>query len=327
MSGFAPAPPHEPAKIRHFLSIADLTSPELQKLVDRARQLKSIIKDGRDGHPNNDLLKAKTIALLFNKRSTRTRVSTESAVTLLGGQPMFLGREDVQLGVNESLYDSARVISSMVHGIVARVAGHQDVVELSRYSDVPVINALSDTFHPCQAVADIMTIQEHQKQGETGKVTCAWVGDANNVLHDFLNASTKSGYNFRIATPSSRPVDEEILECAREFADEKGGVVYTTSNPEEAVKGANFVVTDTWISMGEESQRQSKMREFAGYQVTRQLLDHANKGCKFMHCLPRHAEEVTDDVFYSSDSVVFQEAENRKWAMLAILEFFMSQKY
>lgn len=349
VSSFAPAPPHDPAPIRHLLSITDLSRAELQGIVSRAREVKGIVKDGASGNPGHGTLLHKTVAMLFNKRSTRTRVSTESAVAHLSGSSMFLGANDVQLGVNESLYDTTRVLSGMVSCLVVRGGAHSDVEEMSRYAHVPVLNALTDTFHPLQAIADILTIQEtvpaaalsesgtsaitssgDQTTGVGGrqKVKVAWVGDANNVLNDLMLACTKLGYNFAASTPHASPIADEILEQARSYADEDGATVFTTTDPLEAVRDADVIVTDTWISMGQEAEREAKLKAFRGYQVTMDMARKggAKEGWKFMHCLPRHAEEVSDEVFYSPNSVVFQEAENRKWAMIAALEFFCTQK-
>lgn len=253
-------------------------------------------------------------------------MSTESACAHLGASAMFLGREDIQFGVNESLYDTARVISSMVACLVARVDAHATVVDLSRASQVPVINALSDHFHPLQALADLMTVQEAFKTREGGVrgLKLAWVGDANNVLHDLMMIAAKTGMHVSVATPREIELDRDVLEAVRDAGDEHGSVIETTHDPSHAVRGAHVLVTDTWISMGEESRREAKMRQFSGFQVTGAMAADADPDWRFMHCLPRHPEEVDDEVFYGLRSLVFDEAENRKWTMIATLEFLLS---
>lgn len=269
-------------------------------------------------------------------------------MALLGGSAMFLGKDDIQLNVNETLYDTSRVIGSMSPLIIAR-GTDEEVRGLMRWSGSPVINALSTSFHPCQAICDIMTIQESlsrdRTEGEGEKKTpisssnthnspdgerkgmdqedikVAWVGDGNNVINDLLLACAKIGWSINIATPRSHDMDPEVLHNAREMADEHGSRVLTTHDPRVAVEDADFVVTDTWISMGQESEREAKLRTFEGYQVDDELLGLAKSSAKFMHCLPRHPEEVSDEVFYGPRSIVFEEAENRKWAMMAILEW------
>ncbi|PRT54115.1 Ornithine carbamoyltransferase, mitochondrial [Wickerhamiella sorbophila] len=308
---------------RSFISIADLTATELKTLVANGIKIKKAIRSGN--YKNPAPLQGQTVSLIFSKRSTRTRISTEGAVAYLGGQPMFLGKDDIQLGVNESLYDTTRVVSSMTSAIVARVGPHSDIQALAKDSRVPVINALCEKFHPMQAVADMIAIQE--AFGAFSGLKVAWVGDANNVLHDFALASVKLGMDISIATPSGRPVSDEIKKLIANNA-ESGASAHYTSDPLEAVKDANVIVTDTWISMGQEEETQQKLKEFAGYQVT---MDMAAKGgaaanWKFMHCLPRHKEEVDDEVFYSDRSVVFEEAENRLYSAIAVLDAFVVNK-
>lgn len=228
--------------------------------------------------------------------------------------------------VNESLYDTSKVISSMVSCMVARVGPHSDVVELSKTSTVPVINALSDAFHPLQAVTDILTITENFP--ETRGLKVAWVGDANNVLYDLAIACAKFGVNVSIATPSIYPMRPDMLELARQSAGESGASIEITHDPYAAVKGANIIVTDTWVSMGQETEKALRMKQFEGFQVSSELATKggANKDWRFMHCLPRKPEEVTDEVFYSPRSLVFPEAENRLYAAIAALEAFVVKK-
>ncbi|EEP81929.1 ornithine carbamoyltransferase [Uncinocarpus reesii 1704] len=332
---------HAPSTPRHLLSIADLTPTEFATLVRNAYAHKQAIKS--DAMPERLLgsLSGKTVAMLFSKRSTRTRVSTEGAVVKMGGHPMFLGKDDIQLGVNESLYDTSVVISSMVSCIVARVGPHSDIANLAKDSSVPVINALCDTFHPLQAIADFLTIHEtfaspsianrtHSSSLGLEGLKIAWVGDANNVLYDLAIAATKMGVNISVATPKGYEMPSQILELvqkAREGVQSPGNLTQTTV-PEEAVKNADVIVTDTWISMGQESEKVKRLEAFKGFQVTSDLAKRggAKEHWKFMHCLPRHPEEVSDEVFYGERSLVFPEAENRLWAAISALEGFVVNK-
>ncbi|KAI9930876.1 hypothetical protein ASPWEDRAFT_167170 [Aspergillus wentii DTO 134E9] len=322
---------------RHLLSIADLTPTEFAALVRNASSHKRAIKSG--SIPQNLLgaLSGKTVAMMFNKRSTRTRISTEGAVTQMGGHPMFLGKDDIQLGVNESLYDSSVVISSMVSCMVARVAKHSDVADLAKHSSVPVINALCDSFHPLQAIADFQTMYEtfeskahHLSSLGLEGLKIAWVGDANNVLFDMAIAATKMGIDVAVATPKGYEIPAHMLDIIKQAGEgvSKPGKLFQTNVPEEAVKKADVLVTDTWVSMGQEEESIKRMKAFEGFQITPELAKRggANDGWKFMHCLPRHPEEVSDEVFYSKRSLVFPEAENRLWAAISALEGFVVNK-
>ena len=337
----AATPQTSPFAPRHFLSIADLTLKELTTLVRNAASHKKAIKSG--SIPKNVLgsLTGKTIAVMFSKRSTRTRVSTEGAIATMGGHPMFLGAQDIQLGVNETLYDTSLVISSMVSAIVARVNLHSDVADLAKHSAVPVINGLSDLYHPLQTIADFLTVHEaFPSTPSPGRspmpglglegLTIAWVGDANNVLYDLAIAATKLGVNVHIATPKGYEVPESMRQVIAQAASSSptAGSLKETNVPEEAVKGADIIVTDTWVSMGQEEEKAERMKAFEGFQVTTDLAKRggAKEGWQFMHCLPRHPEEVSDEVFYSPKSLVFQEAENRLWAAISALEGFVVNK-
>lgn len=311
---------------RHFISIADLTAQELKLLVERSIVFKKAIRAGNYNYAELNpkaSLKGQQIPLLFSKRSTRTRISSEGAITYLGGSPMFLGRDDIQLGVNESFYDTTKVVSSMTSAIIARVGPHSEIQQLAQHSRVPVINALCEKFHPMQAVADLITIKETFGKFEGLKV--AWVGDANNVIHDLALASVKVGMNIAVATPKEYPVSDEIVNLVAENATAGASMTLTTS-PAEAVKNADIIVTDTWISMGQEAEKAQKLKEFAGFQVTDELCQSANPGWKFMHCLPRHNEEVSDQVFYGDRSIVFEEAENRLYSAISVIEAFVLNK-
>ena len=279
--------------------------------------------------------------MTFSKRSTRTRVSTEGAITALGGHPMFLGKDDIQLGVNESLYDTSIVISSMVSAWVARVGEHSEITEIAKHSTVPVINALSDTHHPLQALTDVLTLVEASHQGSGAResssaslglehLKIAWVGDANNVLFDLAIAASKLNMSLAVATPKGYGIPASILKTIASSAPSSGQPtrLITTSVPEEAVRDADFIFTDTWISMGQESESSKRREDFKGFRVTAHLARRggAKEGWQFMHCLPRHPEEVSDDVFYGSRSLVFPEAENRLWTAIAALEAFVVNK-
>ena len=250
---------------------------------------------------------------------------------------MFLGKEDIQLGVNESAYDTSVVISSMVSCIVARVAQHSDIAELAKHSSVPVINALCDSFHPLQIIADFLTIYENfpSKGGDLSSLgleglKIAWVGDANNVLFDMAIAAAKTGVDLAVATPKGYEIPAHILEFIDKATQgvKRPGKLVQTPVPEEAVKDADILVTDTWVSMGQEAEKIKRLRDFEGFQITPELAKRggAKEDWKFMHCLPRHPEEVDDEVFYSSRSLVFPEAENRLWAAISALEAFVVNK-
>ncbi|KAK7205303.1 Aspartate/ornithine carbamoyltransferase [Myxozyma melibiosi] len=314
-----------PVSPRHLLSIGDLSSAELKYLIDKADSYRSLIKaesftTAADSQP----LTGHTIAMIFSKRSTRTRVSSEAAINYLGGHPMFLGKDDIQLGVNETLYDSGRVISSMTSCLVARVGPHSDIAGLAAASSVPVINALCDTYHPLQAIADLLTIKV--AFGKTNGLRLAWVGDANNVLNDLALACAKSGISVSVATPKEYPVNEQVFSKVAEAAAESGAELKVCHEPTQAVAAADVIVTDTWVSMGQEAEKQLRLKQFAGFQVTAELGKAAKPDWKFMHCLPRKPEEVSDEIFYSDKSLVFDEAENRLYAMLAALEGFVVKR-
>ncbi|KAF8862315.1 ornithine carbamoyltransferase [Acephala macrosclerotiorum] len=334
-------PSTSPFAPRHLLSIADLTPSEFTTLVRNASSHKTAIKSG--SIPSNLLnsLSGKSVAMMFNKRSTRTRVSTEAAVATMGGHPMFLGKDDIQLGVNESLYDTSLIISSMTSCMVARVGPHSDVADLAKYSSVPVINALSNDFHPLQTIADFLTIHEafpSSMSRSLGSVPTlglegmkiAWVGDSNNVLFDLAIAAVKLGVDISVASPRGYEIPvtmREIINGAAKGVSSPGKLV-ETNVPEEAIKGADILVTDTWVSMGQEEESGKRLKAFSGYQITNDLAKRggAKEGWKFMHCLPRHPEEVADEVFYGPRSLVFQEGENRLWAAISALEAFVVNK-
>lgn len=318
---------------RHLLSIADLTPSELTKLVQNAAAHKSA---GIQSEAIRSALRGQTIGISLSKRSTRTRVSTEAAVAAMGGHPMFLGKDDIQLGVNETLRDTSIVISSMVSGIVARVGPHSDVEGLAKYSSVPVINGLSDIHHPFQTVADFLTVCEAFGNLKGGKdlgiqgLKMAWIGDANNILFDLAIGAAKLGVDMAVATPEAYRIPDnmrDIINKAALSAPHPGKLIETTV-PEEAIKGADILVTDTWVSMGQEGETAKRLKAFAGYQITNEMARKggAKDGWKFMHCLPRHPEEVDDEVFYGPRSLVFPEAANRLWAAISVIDAFVVKK-
>lgn len=240
---------------------------------------------------------------------------------------MFLGKDDIQLGVNESLYDTSVVISSMTAGIVARVGPHADIANLAKDSSVPVINALCDTYHPMQIIADFATLTQAFSTSASGLkgLKIAWVGDANNVLYDMCIGARKLGIEMAVATPKGYEIPQTMKQ---EFDQAGKGKFSETNSPEEAVKHANIIVTDTWISMGQESEKSARLKAFEGYQVTEDMAKRGGAAgdWKFMHCLPRHPEEVSDEVFYGKRSLVFPEAENRLWSAISTLEGFVVNK-
>lgn len=299
-------------KGRSLLTLADFTGEEIHKLIDLSIDLKKKMKNNEVFQP----MLTRSMAMIFQKRSTRTRVSTETGIAYLGGHALFLGSDDIQLGKNESLKDTALVLSRFNDIILARVYDHADVDTLANEGTVPVINALSDKYHPLQILADFMAIKENF--GRLDDLTLAWVGDGNNVLHSIMIAAPKVGMSVRIATPEGYRPDDDVISMAKAEAESNGTELFITSDPIEAVKGANIIVTDTWISMGEESEKEERLKAFEGYQVTMELGKHASDDWIFLHCLPRKPEEVDDEVFYSERSIVFSEAENRMYTVQAV---------
>jgi ornithine carbamoyltransferase len=307
---------------RNFLSIDELSNEELRGLLDLSKHYKATYGKQSKVDPVTapKPLTGQSTAMIFQKRSTRTRVSTETGMNLLGGHALFLGPSDIQLGINESMKDTALVLSRFNSIILARVFAHSDIEELAKHSTAPVINALSDLHHPLQTLADLMALEDHFGTENMRGKTVAWVGDGNNVLHDLMLGSAKLGINVRIATPKGYECDASIMAKTQELAKENGtSDVFVTNVAEEAVKGSDVVVTDTWVSMGQEDEYEARMKEFDGYEVNSTLMSKANPGAVFLHCLPRHPEEVTDEVFYSDASLIFPEAENRMWTVMAVM--------
>jgi ornithine carbamoyltransferase len=296
-------------KTHHFISVMDVTPAEFESLIQDAIKLK--------GKWLNTC-KDKTLALLFEKPSLRTRVSFEVAMRQLGGVAMYLSPAEVGLGQRESVVDVTRVLSRMVDCISLRTFAHSNLTEMAACSSVPVINALSDLEHPCQALADLQTVYEHK--GGLKSLTLAWVGDGNNVAHSLMIACAMTGVNFRIASPAGYTVRKDMVQKARTCARESGAKILLTENPDEAVKDAHVVYTDTWTSMGQEAEAKKRRKIFAGYQVNEKLLKGAAREVIIMHCLPaHHGEEVAVGLLDSKRSVVFDQAENRLHAQKALL--------
>ena len=294
----------------HFLSLADLTPDELRGLLTLAVELKEEWR----ASGNRPLLKSKTLGMLFQKPSLRTRISFEMGMIHLGGQALYLSPFEIQLGKRESVPDVARVLSRYVDGIVARTFSHGTVVALAQHATIPIINGLSDAEHPCQALADLVTIQE--RKGRLKGLTFAYVGDANNVATSLLLGCAMTGMEFRFAAPKRYQPADELLAAARTH----GGTVTVTESPDAAVEGADVVYTDVWTSMGQEEEAPQRRRAFSGYQVDSRLLSLAKRDALFMHPLPAHqGEEVAESVLDAPQSVVFDQAENRVYAQEAIL--------
>ncbi|HCC81001.1 MULTISPECIES: ornithine carbamoyltransferase [unclassified Methylophaga] len=295
--------------MRHFLTLKDLSPAELGQLIARATELKKMHKAGEIYQP----LKNKVLAMIFEKSSTRTRVSFESAMVQFGGGSIFLSPDDTQLGRGEPIEDSARVISSMVDAVMIRTFEHSKIETFAKYSSVPVINALTDDFHPCQLLADMQTYQEHR--GDIRGKTVAWIGDGNNMCHSYINAAQQFGFNLNIATPEGYEPKAEVINAV-------DAQVRLFNDPVQAAEHADLVVTDVWASMGQEEEQRKREAAFASFQVDKKVMQHAATNALFMHCLPAHrGEEVTADVIDGQQSVVWDEAENRLHAQKALLEF------
>lgn len=305
---------------RDLVSILDIKD-ELKELIDLAMTMKGEWKDGLQFTP----FKGRTLGLVFEKPSLRTRVSFEVGFSQLGGTSLYLSPSEIQVGKRESVHDVAKVLSRFVDIIMYRAFKNEMMVELARHADVPVINGLDDREHPCQAVADLMTMTE--LKGPLKGKTLAWVGDGNNVLHSLLLGAPVLGMNVRAACPEGYEPDPEVLKQASEIGKKHRAIVHLTSDPEEAVKGSDVVYTDTWVSMGDEAEMERRLKDFAPYQVNMGLFSKARPDAIFMHCLPAHrGQEVTDEVMDSPRSAVFQEAENRMHAQKAIMVRLLGKK-
>ena len=300
--------------MRHFLTLNDFSKDEIIEILNLAFEIKKEAK-ARNFKP---YLKDQKLAMIFEKSSTRTRVSFDVGMNELGGHALFLNSRDIQLGRGEPIKDTARVISRMCDLIMARVNRHETLIELAEFSRVPVINGLSDKFHPVQLMADLMTIAECGI--ETPKIKAAYVGDGNNMTHSWLMLASKLGFELRVATPVGYEADPQILAQAQENAKISGAKILITNDIKEAVAGANVVTTDTWVSMGQEGEKEQRIRDFAGFCVDESLMALAGSGAIFLHCLPAYrGYEVSEAVFEAHADEIFAEAENRLHAQKGVM--------
>jgi ornithine carbamoyltransferase len=305
-------------KGRDFLCLKDFTPEELWLLLKTAAYLKT----GCYLHQQQEILAGKTLGMVFAKNSTRTRISFEVGMRQLGGHALFLNPQDLQLGRGETIADTARVFSRYLDGIMIRTYAHEDVVELARYADIPVINGLTDWVHPCQGLADIFTLYE--KKGRVAGLKLAYVGDGNNVAHSLLYGGALFGMKVFVATPPAYRPSATVVEEATAIARETGGTVAVVDDPREAVRGADAVYTDVWVSMGQEAEREERMETLRPYQMNAELLALADERAVVLHCLPAHKdEEITEEVFEGPQSVVFDQAENRLHVQKAILAMLL----
>ena len=304
--------------MKDFISLHDITSEQLFELLELAKKLKAETKSGIEHH----ILKGKTLGMIFTKSSTRTRVSFEVGMYQLGGYPLFLSSNDIQLGRGETIYDTAKVLERYLDGIMIRTYAHSDVLELAEHADIPVINALTDLLHPCQVLADLLTVYEHK--GTLKGLKFAYVGDGNNMAHSIMYGCAKAGLDCAIGTPEAYMCDPDVVANAKDDFKKSGRELIITCDPKEAIKDADIVYTDTWVSMGQESEKEEKVKAFGAYQVNAELFSLAKKYALFMHCLPAYRGfEVTEDVIDGPNSVIFDEAENRLHAQKAVMAKLM----
>lgn len=313
--------PEKPFSQKHLLSLQDYTPDEILQVLSLALDLKVKHKAGI-AHP---YLSGKTLAMIFTKSSTRTRVSFEVGIQQLGGYGLFLNSADIQLGRGETIEDTAKVLSRYVDGIMIRTFKQQDVEDLARYGSIPIINGLTDLLHPCQILADLMTIYE--KKGKLQGLKLAFIGDGNNVANSLLIGCSKLGLHVSIGCPKGYEPDPQVLQWAQENSNTSGSQILITQDPREAIQGANVVYTDVWASMGQEKEAQDRIRIFTPYQVNGSLFRLAHDDAIFLHCLPTHrGEEVTVEVIDGPQSVIFDEAENRLHVQKAVMVLLMGQE-
>ncbi|OGP31967.1 MAG: ornithine carbamoyltransferase [Deltaproteobacteria bacterium GWC2_42_11] len=300
---------------KDLLKISDLTRHEIDEIFERSRILKGNHKRGMPYKP----LIGKTLGLIFEKASTRTRVSFEAAMYQLGGNTIFISSRDSQMGRGEPIKDTARVLSRYLDAVVIRTFGHDIVDEFARYSEIPVINGLTDLHHPCQVLTDMFTIIE--KKGDYKGLKIAWIGDGNNMANSWIEAASILGFNLFLACPKGYEPDKKILEHAQKEAKSE---IKVLKDPKDAADGADVLNTDVWASMGQEDEREKRLKDFKGYQINKDVLKLAKKDAIVMHCLPAHrGEEITDEVMEGSQSVVFDQAENRLHVQKAVLEILL----
>lgn len=304
--------------MKHLLKLLDLSTEEIIRILDLADQLKY---ERKHGIPHEHL-KGKSIGLIFQKSSTRTRVSFETGIAQLGGQPLFLSSADLQIGRGEPIQDTARVLSRYLDGIMIRTYGQDEVENLAQYGSIPIINGLTDFCHPCQVLADLMTIRE--KFGKLAGLKMAYIGDGNNMANSLIVGGLKTGMDVAIATPATHQPDPTVLEFAKAYGDH----FQLTTSPVEAVKDADVVFTDTWASMGQEEEKAERIKIFAGYQVNDELLENAKEGVMVQHCLPAYrGQEITEKVFEDHADEIFEEAENRLHAQKAVMVLLMKEPH
>lgn len=306
-------------KGRDFLDLTDFTTEELQYLLDLAVELKRKQKAGEVYQP----LKGKTLGMIFEKASTRTRLSFEVGMYQLGGHALFLSRNDLQIGRGEPIHDTAQVMSRYLDGIMIRTFAHKTLVDLARSATIPVINALTDFSHPCQAMADYLTIQEFK--GRLAGLKIAYIGDGNNMAHSLMMGAAKFGMHIAIASPEGYWPDQDLTKSMQQLAKANGGSVLVTTDPREAIADADAVYTDVWASMGFEEEQKEREKAFRNYQVNEELVQYAKPDYIFLHCLPAHrGEEVSEGVIDGPHSVIFDQAENRLHAQKAVLAALMA---
>lgn len=306
--------------MRHFLTLRDFTKEEILDIVKIGLEIKKELKAG----VYKDELKKQTLGMIFEKSSTRTRVSFETGMFQLGGHALFLSNRDIHLGRGEPIKDTARVISSMCDMVMIRTFEHSMIEEFAAYSKVPVINGLTDSFHPVQLLADYMTMSEY---GISENAVVAYIGDGNNMTHSWMMLAAKIGFDLRIATPKGYEVNGEILEEALKFAKISGAKISVMNDPKEAIRGATIVTTDTWASMGQEDEKAQRVKDFQGFMVDDLMMCLAQKGAQFLHCLPAYREqEVSESVLEGHANIVFDEAENRLHAQKGLMVWLDKQR-
>ena len=307
-------------EVKDLLSIHDLSTNDVNQILDLATKLKAQLKNGEEHH----LLKGKTLGMIFQKSSTRTRVSFEVGMWQLGGSALFLNANDMQIGRGEPVKDTARVLSRYLDGIMIRTSSHDEVIEMAKYANIPVINALTEMMHPCQALTDIFTVMEYK--GKLQGLKMAYIGDGNNMVHSLIQACAKVGMDIAIATPKGYEPDAAIVKEALEVAAVTGSKITLSNDPLVAAKDADVLYTDVWASMGRETEQNIRKVAFAGYQINKEVMDVAKADAIVLHCLPAHrGEEITDEVMESEQSVVFDQAENRLHIQKAIMVLLMGK--
>jgi ornithine carbamoyltransferase len=307
--------------LRHFLTLKDFTKEEVLEIIDIGLEIKKNLKN----KIYKKELDMQTLGMIFEKSSTRTRVSFEAGMFQLGGHALFLSNRDIHLGRGEPVKDTARVISSMCDMVMIRTFEHSMIEEFAKYSSVPVVNGLTDSYHPVQLLADYMTLVEHSSEKN---IVAAYVGDGNNMTHSWMMLAAKLGFELRIATPKGYEVDADILKEALELAKISGAIISTCNDPKEAVKGATVVTTDTWTSMGQEDEKEERIKTFNGFMVNEEMMSLAQDDAQFLHCLPAYRGlEVSEETFEKHSKIVFNEAENRLHAQKGLMVWLDKQRY